>query len=346
MSPQLTPFEQDLRAQPGALSDLLAAGPMAGADDFVRRDWDRVVLTGMGSSHFAGIPTWRALTRAGVPCWLVDAGTLLETPELVTRNTLVIATSQSGASGEVVEATSRLREQWSSQIGILGITADETSPLAKLADLAVLLHSGSEATVSTKSYLNTLGVHHRLTGIFQQTSGNQLDDELAAATERVAVAVEDSLAAEIGPAMLSAPAPRLVAVGKRDATATALYAALIMKEAAKVAAEGFVGGQFRHGPFELAGPGMTAMLYGAETRADDANLKRLAEDLLSVGTSVILVGDLELPQARTLSAGGTSSLQSLMTEAVVAQHLAVEVAHANGVEPGAFVFGNKVTTTL
>ncbi|QNE21447.1 SIS domain-containing protein [Kribbella qitaiheensis] len=346
MSPQLTPFEQDMLAQPGALSDLLGAGPTAGADDFIRRGWDRVVLTGMGSSHFAGIPTWRALTQLGLPCWLVDAGTLLETPELVTPNTLVIATSQSGASGEVVEATSRLRERWSSRIGILGITADATSPLADTADLAVLLHSGPEATVSTKSYLNTLGVHHRLTGIFRQTSASELDDELAGATEQVAVVVQNRLAADIGSTMLSAAAPRLVAVGKRDATATALYAALIMKEAAKVAVEGFVGGQFRHGPFELAGEGMTAMLYGAETREDDTSLNRLAEDLLSVGTSVILVGDVELPGARTLPTGGRNGLESLMTGAVVAQHLAVEVAHANGVQPGAFVFGNKVTTTL
>ncbi|TDD61674.1 SIS domain-containing protein [Kribbella antibiotica] len=346
MPAQLTPFEQDVLAQPAALSDLLSTGFVAGIDDLVSHRWGRVILTGMGSSHFAGIPTWHALTRSGIPCWLVDAGTLLETPDLVTPNTLVIATSQSGASGEVVEVMSRLRDEWADLIRILGITADENSPLAEIADLTVPLHSGPETTASTKSYLNTLAVHHRLVGGFQKTPGELLDGELATATKWVADAVGQRLAADIGSRMLGTWAPRLITVGRRDAAATALYAALIMKEAAKVPAEGFVGGQFRHGPIELAGWGMTAMLYGADSYADYVSLRRLADDLIAVGTSVILAGDLEVEGGRNLPTSRANDLASLMSGAVVAQHLAIEVAHANGVVPGAFVVGNKVTTTL
>ena len=60
--------------------------------------WDRIILTGMGSSHFAGIPTWRALTSLRYPVWTADTGQLLDNIGAITPNTLLIVTSQSGVS--------------------------------------------------------------------------------------------------------------------------------------------------------------------------------------------------------------------------------------------------------
>ena len=47
---------------------------------------------------------------------------------------------------------------------------------------------------------------------------------------------------------------------------------------AKVAAEGFVGGEFRHGPLELAGPGLTAVLFGPDDPDASPSLRRLGAD--------------------------------------------------------------------
>ncbi|MEU1970763.1 SIS domain-containing protein [Microbacterium sp. NPDC019599] len=342
---ELNPFERNIREQSDALRALLDAGADPRLTAIAKRPWERVVLTGMGSSHFAGLPTWRALVEAGVSAWNVDAGQLLDTPGIITPETLVIATSQSGASGEVVELIDRAaagRLQWGA---LVGIAAAQESPLSNAADLYLPLHSGDEATVSTKSYLNSLAVHRRVAAAFGSTQEAAVETQIAEAANRIEplLALDTTLLARDA---LAHARPRLATVGWGDDAATAQYAALIIKEASKVAIEGFVGGAFRHGPYELAGPGLTAVLFGASADDADGPLARIAGDLLESGAAVVLVGDLELDGATTLptSVGGT--LEALAAQSVVAESLAVAVARANGVDPGAFAYGSKVTVKL
>ncbi len=340
-----TPFEEDILEQPAALRRLADAGPAPELGE-LDRPWERIVFTGMGSSHFASIPTWRTAVRAGHEAWRIDAGELLDTPELLTPGTLLVATSQSGASGEVVELLDRLESGRMRAGFVAGIAAYAASPLALQSDVYLPLLSGDEATVSTKSYLNTLAVHRRLAAVLAGQDPAAAEAEIAATADAVEAQltrrIDDGLAARA----LSHARPRLAAVGKRDDAATALLAGLITKESSKVAIEGYVGGQFRHGPFELAGPGMTAFLYGAYESDEDGSTIRLAADLVESGADVVLVGDLTVDGATTVRTPDGSPLSRLATGAVVAELVAVDLARANDVVPGAFAFGNKVTTTL
>jgi hypothetical protein len=101
---------------------------------------------------------------------------------------------------------------------------------------------------------------------------------------------------------------RVAFVGNRDHAASALYAGLITKEAVKVPAEGYIGGQFRHGPLELAGEGLTAILFGVFGDDDSPSLCQLAADLVATGAVVALVGDVTVPGTHTIpvpAEGGT-----------------------------------------
>ncbi len=338
----VTPFERNIAEQPDALRELAGAA-LPDLADLAGRPWDRIVLTGMGSSHFAGLPTWRRLTALGRPAWTVDTGQLLDTAELITERTLLVVTSQSGASGEVVELLGRRDSGRVAAATVLGVTNDAGSPLAKAADVFVPLHSGPEATVSTKSYLNSLAVHRLVQAAF---AGEDADAARREAGAAAAVVQEIIDTVDVtAPATTAARHPhrRIAYVGSGDAAATALFAALITKESAKVPAEGYVGGQFRHGPYELAGDGLTAVLF---LPAPDPSLRRLAADLVATGSHVVVVGDEHAPSTVTVPVGGGSALVSLAAEAVVAELFAVGLARANGVEPGAFVHGSKITTTL
>jgi glucosamine--fructose-6-phosphate aminotransferase (isomerizing) len=341
-----TPFEINILEQPDALRRLANATP-APLDALTGTHWDRIVLTGMGSSHFAGLPTWRRLVALGRDAWTLDTGQLLDNDRLITDSTLLVVTSQSGASGEVTELLDRRRARRIGPALLAGVTNDEASPLASEADVFLPLHSGAEATVSTKSYLNTLAVHRLIRAAF---AGEDVAAIRAVELADAAAAVQDVIdRVDLDKYALGAaqhPVRRLAYIGARDSAGTAEFAALITKESAKVAAEGYVGGQFRHGPFELAGDGLTVMMFAPERDQPDASLRRLAADLIDTGSQVIVVGDRDCPATVTVPIGGTSDLAFAAASSVVAELFAVDVARANGVTPGAFVHGRKITTTV
>jgi glucosamine--fructose-6-phosphate aminotransferase (isomerizing) len=341
----LTPFERDMADQPMALAALVGCGIDADTRQLLTRPWERIVLTGMGSSHYVALPTWRALVGRGRAAWAVDTGDLLENPGLLTPQTLLIATSQSGASGEMVELLDRMVDPHGARAGaVVGITAAESSPLATRSQAFVALRSGAEATVSTKSYLNSLVVHHQLIDVFHgsDTTRDVLEDVI----DDVTAVLEEDEVAGIGQQVLQGARPRTVAVGKGNSAATSLYAALITKESSKVPLEGFVGGEFRHGPYELAGPGLTAFLYTAGAPAGDTTLPTLAEDLVASGANVYSVGGPAQPGVHPVHVPQRSQLSALACSAVVAEQIAVSLARANKVVPGDFIFGSKITTAL
>jgi glucosamine--fructose-6-phosphate aminotransferase (isomerizing) len=342
---EITPFESDIAEQPAALRRL-AAATLPDLSDIVARAWDRIVLTGMGSSDYAALPTWRRLVALGHPVWTVDTGQLLDNLDLITGKTLLVVTSQSGASGEIVELLNRRTEGRVAPAMLVGIADDAGSLLAQEADIFLPLHSGPEATVSTKSYLNTLGIHRHLIAAFSGEPAEDVRAEILRTADTVQHIIDTVDVAAVAAATATHPQRRLAYVGRGDEAATAQFAGLITKESSKIPAEGFVGGQFRHGPFELAGDGLTVVLFGLQQSNPDESLLRLSGDLLSAGSTVIVVGDHEIPGAITVPVSSSNALESLSSSTVVAELFAVGLARANGVVPGRFLYGSKITTAV
>ncbi|MCW2817255.1 MAG: hypothetical protein JWR42_42 [Marmoricola sp.] len=342
----VTPFEMNIAEQPDALRTL-AAHDLPDLAGLTARRWDRIVLTGMGSSHFAALPTWRRLVDLGLPAWAVDTGQVLDNPRLVDAGTLLVVTSQSGASGEVVELLARRTAGDLTPAAVVGITDGPASPLALGADLLLPLRSGDEATVSTKSYLNTLAVHRLVQAAFAgEDVARVRGREIPGAADAVRRVIDDVELAWSAAVTADHPRRRLAFVGQAESAGTALFAALITKEAAKIPAEGYVGGQFRHGPFELAGDGLTAVLFAARPGGGGGSLRVLARDLVATGTHVVVVGDPGSDATVHVEVPGTSALAFRAGSSVAAELFAVDLARANGVVPGAFVHGSKITGTV
>lgn len=335
-----TPFERDVDDQAEALRAFMQSALATAVTKLLRSRYERIVLTGMGSSHFAALPGWRRLADAGHPAWWVDSGQLLDAPGLITPGTLLIATSQSGASAEIV-AMAEPQGPIARAAALIAVTNDPASPLARRADGIIGLHSGDEATVSTKSYLNSLAAHERITSVINGTPADDTSETVKAIEDFSRPAVLRDIAADFA----ATPDTRLVYIGFGDHAASALYAGLITKEAAKVPSEGYIGGQFRHGPLELAGPGLTSVLFGGDGRAH-GSVRQLAADLLASGSTVLAVGDPGLAGAVHIGAPEGSMSARLAHDALIAQHLTVAIAAARGITPGVFTYGSKVTTAL
>jgi len=339
-------YIDDITEQPAALRRQADSALPAALADVELRDHDRIILTGMGSSDYASVPIERALAARGLPVVRLDAGQLLDVPERVTDRTLLWATSQSGRSGEVAALADRLTGAHKPAVTI-ATTDDTTSPLAGMADIVLELHSGPEATVSTKSYLNTLAVQHRALALMTGASVTAVDEDVRRIADDVAALLTEWPAAdEFAEAAWNAPRARFAYIGIGDDAATALTGALITKESSKVPVEGFVGGAFRHGPYELAGPGLTAVLFGPGAQADPF-LPGLARDLVRSGATVLTVGPRAYDGTQLLATPDRdSALARLAVGSVRTQLLTLAFAKATGEVAGRFRFGQKVTAAL
>lgn len=337
-------FEHDILEQPAALAAYAAQPLPPGIVELDFHNFDRIILTGMGSSDYLPLGLELLLARHGLPVWRIQTSHLLQAPEWITPRTLLWITSQSGKSGEVVALLERVGPN---QRGIVvAVTNDPESPLARAADHCILLHSGTEATVSSKSYLNSLGVFHRVACIVEGRDDAAAAGELRdlAAMLRHATTITPANIDSLAKKALTGPKPRFALIGSGEDATTALAGALIMKEASKVAAEGYLGGAFRHGPLELAGPGLTALLFGSAR--EDVTLSALARDLAATGSTVVSIGPLALDGAEHIAVPAGPAVSRLAHAMVVLQHLSVALARASGYVPGAFRYGQKITAQV
>jgi glucosamine--fructose-6-phosphate aminotransferase (isomerizing) len=341
--PTTSAFERDIAEEPAALR-ALASNPLPAALASIDLDrYERIILTGMGASLVAAHPTWSSMVAEGRPAWWVSTAQLLAMPELVTPGSLLWVTSQSGESGEVVAL---LRGQGGVRrpAMLLATTNEPQSTLGQAADVVVGLHFGEEAAVSTKSYISTLAAHDRaLSALWHQ------DD--ARAVQRIrAVADElERFVPDVAPIVYSglvSPGVRFAFVATPSDLATAQIAALLLNEVAKFPAESFLTGEFRHGPIELAGPGLVCLLFGSGD--ENASLAMLGTELVRSGALVMAVdaGDRELGPQWPVTTGSSSQLGRLACGAKLVQLFSAEVARGLGVAPGHFLFGQKVTVAI
>ena len=151
------PYILDILNQPNSLKIALEQFDPASlallAKTVRNNDFDRILITGMGSSLYASYSVWLTLAQAGLPALWVDTAELIHhTPGLVTSKTLLWIFSQSGKSAEIISALDF------KPAALLVTVNDPESPLAKAAQYQVPIRAGAEYTVSTRTYVNSLAV--------------------------------------------------------------------------------------------------------------------------------------------------------------------------------------------
>lgn len=334
------PYEIDIAMQPQAVTAQLENALPESLKDVKLEEYDRIVLAGMGSSDYALIPVERALISKGYPVWRIDAGRLLDMPNLITDNTLLWATSQSGMSGEIVA----LLEKGKKPKTLIGLTNDEESVLAKNADILITLKSGDEATVSSKSYLNTLIACYRTLAVLLGADDKGVCASVSATVSDIAKLVkEKNIVDQYADRLFTFKQPRVAYIATGSYSSSALTAALITKEASKVSAEGFIGGEFRHGPLETSGNGMLAVLIG---KPSDETLEKLASELVANGTDVVTIGEKSFAGFALLPVPARDELSQLLCGFIYIEHLTVALARNNGFVAGQFLYGKKITVAV
>jgi glucosamine--fructose-6-phosphate aminotransferase (isomerizing) len=301
-----------------------------------------VILTGMGGSYAACYPLAADLAEAGLTAVMLGSAELLHfRTGILGPSAVVIAVSQSGESAEIVHLANMLRGR-DDRPPIVAVTNGTNNTLARMADLVLDTRAGEETGPSTRTFGAGLIV---LAGIGRVLRGTTLDvacEALSREAERAAVAIERFLAEPaLGDSLLAWLGPRedVVVLGRGPARAAAEMAALTLKEAVGLPAEALESAQFRHGPLELAGPNLAAIVIATEP--ETASLDRsLARELREVGAAVLEI-------TRGDGAFGIGDIDRSIAPAVSIvpiQLLAHRLAIAYGREPGTYLRAAKVTT--
>ena len=346
------PFRAEIGGQPEAIRR--AASSLEIQRDPLRRlvelasGASTIVLTGMGSSYDALYPAVVGLAASGCSAVMVDAAELVHfRAGILDERALIVAVSQSGESAELVRLVGEL-ERSRSRPRLVSITNDLANALAARADVALDTCAGTEVGPSTMTFAGSVVVLAAASAVL---AGESVED--AVATVRVesgrAASAAERLLRDAGLAeeLESRLGSRAVVVllGRGPARAAAEMGSLILKEAAGVPAESLQTAQFRHGPLELAGPDLAAIIIATEPETRGLDVA-LAGELIEAGSAVLVVApNTEGPsRAMRLGVGTLHRLLAPAVSVIPAQLLAWRLALARGRDPSTYTRASKVTT--
>jgi glutamine---fructose-6-phosphate transaminase (isomerizing) len=115
-----------------------------------------------------------------------------------------------------------------------------------------------------------------------------------------------------------------------------------VKESTRVHAEGMTSAALRHGPMEMAGDHVFALVYEGDANVDTLN-RTLVADLVRAGARAASCGPSAVPDVFRLP-NAPSVLRPLL-EILPAQMISLALAAHAGIEAGRFLHASKVTAT-
>lgn len=338
-------FFDEMRQQPATLRALAAAYQQPAARKLLLAypPGSQPLFLGMGASHHAGLLAARHLQRSGIAALALEAADLLQPDNVwLQRADTIVFVSQSGASAEVQPVCAQLR----ATSALLAITNEPQSILAHSARTVLALHAGAEATVSSKTYVNSLALLWLLARAWQGRLDTAAFDELARVADHIEQLLENCTGiaarwlAEVGSADWQ------VFVGQGAPAVTARQSAMMVNEWAKGHALAHSVGSFRHGPVESADTRTGAVLFAAPNEYQ-AMTARLATDLHGYGCRVLLVqgGEAFAPGQPLPGAAPFDEFLLPIIDTVAAQIYVDSLTTAQNVTEG-FRYISKVTAKL
>ena len=288
---------KEIYEQPKAISDTLI-GRLSGLDLKIKfKKIDKIVIIACGTAFNAGLVGKYAIEKWGnIPVDVELASEYRYREPSLNEKTLVIPISQ---SGETMDTLMALRYAKSKGAKILSVCNTNGSTIARESDSVLYTHAGPEiAVASTKAfatqlvamYLIGLEIGRKLNSLTKKEIEVICEElsQLPARVEQILETVEPLR--ETTRKFKSAES--ILFLGRHVGYPTALEGALKLKELAYMHAEGFAGGELKHGPIALieAGTPVIAILPPATSEISEKMLSNIQE-VKARGAKVIAIAD-------------------------------------------------------
>ena len=342
----MTPYIKDILNQPGVLAQSIPQYDVSMLktvqQDLANGKIDRIIITGMGASLYAGYSAWLILVQHGLPAFIVDAAEILHyTPQIISQTSLVWIISQSGHSAELSPLIEKVK---TARAQLISTTNNLTSPLAQASRIAMPILSPTELTVSTVTFTTTLAsIQLAALALCGQPVDAARQDLLwtANAMETYLQKWEEHVAGMQRQIGLN---NKTYLVGRGPSLSATMCGSLIQSEAAKMAVVGLNAAEFRHGPYELGAPDLTILILAGAEPTRELN-RKLCEDLLGFQSKAFWVAEQPSGSLPWIEMPAWRSYGLPLAEIIPCQLLTIALANQKNLEAGKFFHSGKITLT-
>ena len=332
---------KEIYEQPKAIADTLI-GRTAGLDPEITsgielKDITKVVIIACGTAYHAGLVGKYAIEKwADISVDVELASEYRYREPSVDAKTLIIPISQ---SGETMDTLMAMRYARSHGARVFSVCNTNGSTIPRESDAVLYTHAGPEiAVASTKAFtaqliaMYLLALHlGRVRGTLHADLAKEIEAELAelpAKVEQVLETVEPLRALT----RQFKDASSMLFLGRHVGFPTALEGALKLKELAYMHAEGFAGGELKHGPIALIDKGTPVVaIMPAEGSLLAEKMASNVQEVKARGAVIIAIADAPLASAdHLIRIPSTHEFLQPVLSVVPLQVIAYEMAIARG----------------
>jgi glucosamine--fructose-6-phosphate aminotransferase (isomerizing) len=258
----------------------------------------KITVIACGTAYHAGMVAKYAIEKwAKIPVEVEIASEFRYRDPIIDAGTLVIAISQ---SGETMDTLMAVRHAKAAGGRVLAICNTNSSTIPRESDAVLYTHAGPEIAVASTKALLTQMVAVYLIGLHLAQVNGSLSDaevenlykellELPGKIEQILETVEPlrTLTRSFAENNI------VLFLGRNIGYPVALEGALKLKELAYIHAEGFAGGELKHGPIALIDKGtpVIAILPAGHEHALDEKMLSNIQEVKARGARVIVIAE-------------------------------------------------------
>jgi glucosamine--fructose-6-phosphate aminotransferase (isomerizing) len=258
----------------------------------------KITVIACGTAYHAGLVAKYAIEKwAKIPVEVEIASEFRYRDPIIDSATLVIAISQ---SGETMDTLMAVRHAKAAGARVLSICNTNSSTIPRESDAVLYTHAGPEIAVASTKALLTQIIAVYLIGLHLAQANGSLSDnqvheiynellELPGKIEQILETVEPlrELTRKF------AKNDTVLFLGRNIGYPVALEGALKLKELAYIHAEGFAGGELKHGPIALIDQGtpVIAILPAGKEHSLDEKMLSNIQEVKARGARVIVIAE-------------------------------------------------------
>jgi glucosamine--fructose-6-phosphate aminotransferase (isomerizing) len=286
-------------------------------------------MLGCGTASYAGTAgtyLFSSIAKRHINFTIGSEFSYLE--DYIQKGTLIIPISQSGETIDVVDPVAKAKQKGATIAALVNVIG---STLYRQADHKFILRAGQEkAVVATKSFMSMFAILFLTAYTLANKATEATQHLLNAASDIKTILQDENQKALKDLAEEMKNQEHIYILGRGLSYATALEAALKIKETSCVHAEGFAGGELKHGVIALIDKNTPCIIFAPNDETYDEIISN-AQEVKARGGFIIGIGFKNNAVFDRFFQTADSKEATLLSEAAYAQLIAYYLALARGI---------------